>query len=494
MSVRARVIAACFGLCLLAAGPASAQVTFQRGDVFASVAPGQVWIFRLDPATNTYLPILDLNTGQPTNQTTGSAFDRDGNFYVTTFIEGANNGSVVRFVKDFDRAIHTPLSLPTGATAPESVVFDATGRMYVGHARLPNDGIVLMSAAGAVLDTFEADGEGEPVTPLGTDWIDLASDQRTLFYTSEGRRIKRYDVVTRTQLADFADLSSATPAGRLFALRVLADGGVLVADNLNIKRLNAQGVVIQTYDWTYSLPDPHLCEANGAKPYDEWFSINLDPDGTSFWSGDTCSGEIHKFNIETGEHLAAIDTFWPTTLFGVAIFEEPTEGTKEDDGEEEPPPTTCECYVLGVQNATANSCSTLTLVARLKCDGTAIAGRTVSFRVGEYHIGDAVTDANGFAMIPGLMVPDIGGRVEVTLTASFAGDEEYAAITQTSIVVINPFEAPVSGDLESIIENARECTTCKPQEPKEKPKDKPKQKPKMKEKPAPKKPAPKHKY
>ena len=131
---------------------------------------------------------------------------------------------------------------------------------------------------------------------------------------------------------------------------------MLVANNLNIKRLNAQGVVIQTYDWTYSLPDPHLCEANGAKPYDEWFSINLDPDGTSFWSGDTCSGEIHKFNIETGEHLAAIDTFWPTTLFGVAIFEEPTEGTKEDDGEEkEPPPTTCECYVLGVQNATANS-------------------------------------------------------------------------------------------------------------------------------------------
>ena len=51
--------------------------------------PGQVWIFRLNPATNTYLPILDLNTGQPTNQTTGSAFNRDGNFDVTTFIEGA---------------------------------------------------------------------------------------------------------------------------------------------------------------------------------------------------------------------------------------------------------------------------------------------------------------------------------------------------------------------------------------------------------------------
>ena len=38
--------------------------------------------------------------------------------------------------------------------------------------------------------------------------------------------------------------------------------------------------------------DPNV--ANGL-----WFALNLDPDGTSFWSGDGSTGEIAQFRIPT---------------------------------------------------------------------------------------------------------------------------------------------------------------------------------------------------
>jgi hypothetical protein len=51
----------------------------------------------------------------------------------------------------------------------------------------------------------------------GTDWIELAADQKTLFYTSEGTHVKRYDLSTSTQLTDFASVP-----GTSYALRLLA--------------------------------------------------------------------------------------------------------------------------------------------------------------------------------------------------------------------------------------------------------------------------------
>ena len=51
MVARARIAAACLGACLLGAGSVSAQpFPFRQGDVFASVSPGQVWVFRRDDA------------------------------------------------------------------------------------------------------------------------------------------------------------------------------------------------------------------------------------------------------------------------------------------------------------------------------------------------------------------------------------------------------------------------------------------------------------
>ena len=459
MVARARIAAACLGACLLGAGSVSAQpFPFRQGDVFASVSPGQVWVFRRDEATNTYVPVLALSTGQPTLQTTGSAFDRDGNFYVTTFTEGATNGTVVRFARDFDASTQTPLSLPTGASAPESISFDAQGRMYVGHARLPTDRVVLMTTSGTIVDTFAPATEGyqgDATNPHGTDWVDLASDQKTLFYTSEGRLIKRYDVAARAQLDDFANLSDRdAPSGRLFALRILPDGGVLVADNVNIKRLDAQGTLIQTYDVEYRA---HACERNGARAYDQWFAVNLDPDRESFWSGDTCTGEIHRFRISDGFHLDTIDTGWPGTLFGVSIFGELTGGTTPPPPPPPPDPK-CEAFTLGVQSAVLNSCSTLTLCARLICDGAPLAGRLVKFTIAGYDFGETLTNEQGFAIMPGIMLPEVPGRYDVTIVADFEGDAEYPPISGSASLTVNPTQAP--SDIETAAKKAKSCAKC----------------------------------
>jgi len=147
--------------------------------------------------------------------------------------------------------------------------------------------------------------------------MDLAADQKTMFYTSEGGRILRYDVSgSGTQLPDFANIG-----GTSYALRLLApgdgSGGLLVANTSNIKRLNAAGAVIQTYD------------AGGEN---NWFSLNLDPNGTSFWAGNSSTANFYRFNIGTGAvEVGPINTGTGASfLFGICVLGEVTAATQVD--------------------------------------------------------------------------------------------------------------------------------------------------------------------
>ena len=114
-----------------------------------------------------------------------------------------------------------------------------------------------------------------------TDWIDLSADQTTIYYTTEGTFIGRYDTATDTALSNFA----SGLGGEAFALRILSDGGVLVANGGNVLHLDNTGTVIKTYD---------------VSGEDTWFALNLDPDGKSFWSGDFGTANFYKFDIATG--------------------------------------------------------------------------------------------------------------------------------------------------------------------------------------------------
>jgi hypothetical protein len=273
--------------------PESASaVTFQTGDVFAAISTGRVNWYRADGTL-----VKQLNSLQP-SYTTGMAFDVSGNLYVTNF--GATN------VSRFDNAGNLLGTFGSGHSgSPESIVFDAGGNVYVGSVNGDNK-IRKFDPTGIPLAQYAVALERR-----GSDWIDLSTDQKTMFYTSEGRRIMRYNVSgAGNQLPDFATLPGS---GDNYALRLLTpgdgSGGLLVADTYDIKRLDGSGNVVKTYD----VPGE-----------DSWFALNLDPDGSSFWSGNFSSGKAYKFNIATGgAPLQTINTRCGSMcLWGLVVFAE----------------------------------------------------------------------------------------------------------------------------------------------------------------------------
>jgi hypothetical protein len=283
--------------CLVAmAGAAQAADTFLEGDVFASTSAGRYEQWRKVAGVWTKIDTLTTGLG---GFTTGSAFDDAGNLYGTNF----SNANVSKFTGPGVAHTHSTFATADAASSVESILFDATGDIYVGQADGTRDILKLDPVTGAIVDRYDVATEGR-----GSDWIDLAADQTTMYYTSEGRTIKRYDLATDTQLADFATLSGG---GIAFAFRLLSDGGLLVADSGNVKRLDSTGAEIGSYD---------------VASVDGFFALNLDPDGTSFWTGSFSNGVLYKFDIASGVLLDSFDTgAGSSALFGVSVFGEITE-------------------------------------------------------------------------------------------------------------------------------------------------------------------------
>ena len=277
---------------LLGTGTAQA-VQFQEGDVFAAIGSGQVEHY---DSAGVLLETLNTTRG---GFTTGMAFDSAGNLYVTNF----SDSSVSRFDTQGNLTDAVFVDSQVGNLSSESIVFAANGDFYVGHADGAAD-IEKYAADGTYLQSFDV-----ATTARGSDWIDLAADQTTLLYTSENFEVLAYDTATDTQLADFAALDDRAA----FALRILDDGGVLVSDSINVKRLDSAGNTIQTYD---------VLGNNG------FFSLNLDADGTSFWAGDFGTGDLFKFDMASGTLLQTIST-GSASLFGVTVFGEKTAAIPE---------------------------------------------------------------------------------------------------------------------------------------------------------------------
>jgi len=268
---------------------ARAAVPYAVGDVFAAVGNGQVKHF--DPTGN-LLETLDDTTGS--TYTAGMCFDAAGNLYVTNF-STAN-------VSKFDNSGNlVSAAFLTGLSNPESCSRDIAGDIYVGDAG--SNQIKKFSSAGALLNSYTVATEAR-----GTDWIDLAADQCTMFYTSEGSLIKRFDVCGNAQLADFATISGPT-----YAFRILSNGGVLAAATSQIFQLDSTGAVVGTYT------------AAGKSLF---FALNRDPNGTQFWSGGLSTGTIYKYDINpTGNPpVLTFNSNYFTALGGVAVFGELTQG------------------------------------------------------------------------------------------------------------------------------------------------------------------------
>ncbi|MBX7043391.1 MAG: Ig-like domain-containing protein [Ignavibacteria bacterium] len=258
---------------------------FQTGDVFVAVASGSVQWRR---PNGTLVSTLNGGLG---GYTTGMAFDSAQNLYVTNF----SNSVVHRF----DRNGVQISNWGSGYSTPECIVFDGDWNSYVGNL---GGGFRKYDATGTFL---AAVGGGTRI-----DFADLQADQSTMLYTQEGTRIGRWDVVNNVALTDFA----TGLGGQAYALRIRTNGDVLLANGGNILRLNSAGAIVQTYD---------------VSGENSWFALNLDPDGTSFWSADFGTSNVYRIDIASGNVISTFNTGTSSgTVFGLAVAGEITVATQ----------------------------------------------------------------------------------------------------------------------------------------------------------------------
>jgi WD40 repeat protein len=268
------------------------------GNIIVSGTPST--IRELTP-TGTLVQTLP-NAG-PGSTTTGMCFDATGALLVTLF----SNGTVAKY--DLNGNLATS-SFITAPGSPEACVRDSAGNFYVTSV----GGVAAIrkfSSTGTPLSSFQVGAR--------SDWLDLAADQCTMYYGDEtpGNKIHGFNVCTNTALADLSGSS-----GQYTALRVLpGSGDIIVANGATntVQRFSSAGTLIGA--WTPTGFTGTI------------FSLNLDPDGATFWTGST-TGNLFRFALSGfGTQLININT-GNNPMYGVAVVGEITTG-----GGGPPPPT-----------------------------------------------------------------------------------------------------------------------------------------------------------
>jgi outer membrane protein assembly factor BamB len=259
-------------------------MTFAPGDLFVSFEKGPVQWRNPDGTLNAALvSVVQGSTSE------GMRFDAAGNLYVTHWCTDPTC-TIGNTVEKFNINGMSQGTVGSGYSCnPHALAFDAAGNLYVGQADCT--GNILKFSLGQPPTAYAVAAENR-----GSFWIDLASDGCTIFYTSWGSDVKRFDVCANTQLADFN--LSPMPGGATQGLRLLPDGGVLVSSGAVVARLDATGALVQTYD-----------VSTGEAQY--WVGLDLVGDGT-FWAVNYYSSNVYKFDLTTGTVLASFNTGTPT--------------------------------------------------------------------------------------------------------------------------------------------------------------------------------------
>ncbi len=400
------------GVLLGSAKPAGADTVFQTGQVFASVGNSTVNVY--DPSSGNLLDSLVDNTDEP--YTVDTAFNSQGDIFVADDV----NGDISEFAPD-----GTPLpTFATGLSNPISMVFDNQGNMYVGQQTTP------------YIAEFAPDGTrladiGPLQTELyGDDWIDLAADECTFYYTTEGTDILTYNKCTNTQGPNFNKVAfpSVDPTTGLsvnaFELKILADGDVLVADSNAVLLLDPNGNVIQTY------PCSALPNCSG-----QLFALSVDPSGTSFWTADSASGAIYQINIATGALMQTIQTH-EGLLFGLSVLGNLEVATPSQT-------TTTVPSALNIQPVTGNFSTPTPVSAVLTNPDTSapIVNEPVTFTLNGNSSEACTADTD----VTGTATCDITASEpssSYTLTASFPGDtttsEPIGSVSTSSTFTVTP--------------------------------------------------------
>jgi hypothetical protein len=273
-------------VCMGLTGVARAGSAYTIGDVFLTGAAGTV-----NEYTAAGTLVQTFGGGALTGFTTGMAFQNDGSLLVTDF-------SAAKVVQYDNSGNLTNAAWTTGIASPESFAIDAAGHVYVS------------SVGGTGITEYNSTGGakiGTSIAGTRSDWIDLGSDQHTMLYTQENSAVHSVNVSTNTANPDVANTGGPHAALRIIGTGAFA-GDILVSDESsgNPQLLSATGTVLKTY-------------TGGGLGQD--FALNLDGNGTDFWSADT-AGNVAEFNIATG----AVDHSWSVgaTTYGLVVFGQKT--------------------------------------------------------------------------------------------------------------------------------------------------------------------------
>jgi hypothetical protein len=388
---------------------------YAPGEVFVSDATGLVDVFKPDGTL-----LGALNTTQTLS--TGMAFDQTGNLFVTTFTGLVDTPPVGVVEFDINGNFVGPFgNFPTsadGVAFPESILFNQAGDAFVGAATdeygCPSGSVTAFEfdPTGSFLNMFTVTGQCR-----GTDWVELLPDQQTLLYTSEGTSVLSFNISTNTQNADLAD---GLPGVTAYAFRVLPNGNLLVADSTVVVELNASGAQIMSYT-----PNPTAGTL---------FALNLDPNGTSFWTADAATGTVYSFDIASGTQMTSFTT--PSgSAVGLAVFGEKLVGTNNlmvtdigsGTGTVTSTPSGISCPSSCLASFSDNSSVTLTATAAA---GSTFAGFSAN-----------CVPASPQTNPPTCVVPIVTS--DVTVTASFnTGSSETLTVlkagTGTGTVTSNP--------------------------------------------------------
>jgi len=259
-------------------GPA----TFAPGDVFVSLEPGPVQWWLADGTPRATLTSTVTGLGE------GLAFDRHGNLYVARWRADAL-GATGNTLEKFNNAGQSMGAVGTGYNCdPHTIAFTNTDIAYVGQAGCRKTILKFVPDQIDPIELFPAE------ETQGIFWMDLAPDGCTMFYTSVGPNVKRFDVCGNVQLTDFN--VTALPGAFTHDLRLLPDGGVLVANGEVITRLNAAGLVVRTYQGP---PESTL-----------WAGLDLVGDGT-FWAANYFTSNIYRIDLASGNIIDSFNTGTP---------------------------------------------------------------------------------------------------------------------------------------------------------------------------------------
>jgi hypothetical protein len=282
----------CAAVALLSVPVQTHHISFEPGDVFVSLEPGPVQWYTPDGLLRQVLVSTVPGTGE------GLGFDPSGNLYVARWCTDPSCTSTGNTIEMFSVLGVSMGAVGTGYNcSPHAIVFREDWTAFVGQAGCSGD--VLRFTPG----TIEPDGFDVAPENQGSFWVDLAPDECTLFYTSMGPNVKRYDTCGGAQLPDFN--LDPLPGGVTHDLRVLPDGGVIVSSGEVVVRLDASGALVQTY----AVPGESTL----------WAGLALAADGT-FWAANYYSSIIHKFDLASGIRLAGINTGMPpNTAVSVAV-------------------------------------------------------------------------------------------------------------------------------------------------------------------------------